>query len=74
MKVLTRKLWRPLLALAFVVVAPVWADDGIQAPAHPPGAAIASGHKLATEADPVTKNIFVCWRAESRMCVFDVLL
>jgi gamma-glutamyltranspeptidase/glutathione hydrolase len=50
MKVLTRKLWRPLLALAFVVVAPVWADDGVQAPAHPPGAAIASGHKLATEA------------------------
>ena len=31
-------------------------------------------YKLAPEADPVTKNIFVCWRAESRMCVFDVLL
>lgn len=48
MNVLTRTLWRPLLALALVVALPAQADPA--ATTRPPGAAVASGHKLATEA------------------------
>ncbi|MFC6841605.1 gamma-glutamyltransferase [Xanthomonas theicola] len=46
-----RRLVRRILLLALVLTPPAWAEaPTATAAAHPPGAAVASGHRLATEA------------------------
>ncbi|MDL5366328.1 gamma-glutamyltransferase [Xanthomonas sp. NCPPB 2654] len=45
-----RTLVRRVLLLALVLAPPAWAEAPAAAAAHPPGAAVASGHGLATDA------------------------